>query len=428
MDAPATLPPTLADAAPPAARAPSSRDRRDGARAAGNGDAPGFPQVLAEQRRAGAPAAGNTAAPARDPRRGPRRADDCAPAEAADAAQGLARQALEIALGVAAQQGGGNAGAAAAKGPDPGAQAVSTREAAPHPAAGRQARTLAAEQPARDAAGRDDTAAVPQAADKTVRLAEADAPDALASAFGHAAAPRESGPPMARGALAGDTGPVSRTANGTRPGAPVIDRAGHAASSARDAPDTDDGPAQPPAAQAAAPAPHATGAIAAAQPVATASALPAAADPPPTAAGIATPLREPGWDADLGRQLVWLSRSADGGRHTAELRLDPPDLGPLRVTLQISDGIAQAAFVSPHAAVRQAVESAMPQLQQALSQAGISLGQASVSDQGARQDPGRPQGGGQRRPGPVAGGPEAAGDAAPAAAPARADALVDTFA
>jgi len=143
---------------------------------------------------------------------------------------------------------------------------------------------------------------------------------------------------------------------------------------------------------------------------------------------VATPLHQPQWGADLGRQLVALGQSADGQRHTAELRLDPPDLGPLRVSLQISDGIAQASFVSPHAAVRHAIESAMPQLQQSLAQAGISLGQASVGDQRSRQDWGQPQGGQRNRAESNDGDFAIARTGEAPAARAATNALVDTFA
>jgi flagellar hook-length control protein FliK len=99
---------------------------------------------------------------------------------------------------------------------------------------------------------------------------------------------------------------------------------------------------------------------------------------------VATPVGHAQWGDDLGRQMVVMSNNLQQNTHTAELRLDPPDLGPLRVTITLNEGVAQASFVSSHAAVRQAVESALPQLQQALSQAGISLGHTSVGDQGAQ--------------------------------------------
>ncbi|MBO1111086.1 flagellar hook-length control protein FliK [Bordetella petrii] len=166
---------------------------------------------------------------------------------------------------------------------------------------------------------------------------------------------------------------------------------------------------------------------------APATSAPLLAPATPLALGVAVPVAAtPAWGADLGRQLVVLSHDAARGQQTAELRLDPPDLGPLRVTLSVNDGVATASFVSAHAAVRHAVEAALPQLQQALAQAGLSLGQASVGEHGSQsgfdmqQQQGRGQGQGQ--------GGGAQGEVAVALTPAasatatRGDSLVDTFA
>ena len=98
--------------------------------------------------------------------------------------------------------------------------------------------------------------------------------------------------------------------------------------------------------------------------------------------GIATPLHSPQWSTDFGRQFVSMVKGGHNMPHTAELRLDPPELGPLRISINISDNVAHAVFVSPHAAVRQTLEQSLPHLQQLLADAGISLGQTSVSDQG----------------------------------------------
>lgn len=152
----------------------------------------------------------------------------------------------------------------------------------------------------------------------------------------------------------------------------------------------------------------------------------------PLSLGVFTPVAAtPAWGADLGRQLVTLSHDAGQGRHTAELRLDPPDLGPLRVTLSVSDGVASASFVSAHAAVRHAVESALPQLQQALAQAGLSLGQASVGEHGSQPGFDMQQQSQQRGQGRDAMAASGDGPATTQTAPVtshRADGLVDTFA
>ncbi|AIY40291.1 Flagellar hook-length control protein FliK [Collimonas arenae] len=83
-----------------------------------------------------------------------------------------------------------------------------------------------------------------------------------------------------------------------------------------------------------------------------------------------------GWAPALGKQMVWLGNS---GHQSAELHLNPPDLGPLKVTLTINDNQAQAMFVSAHQSVRSALEAALPQLRSSLADSGINLGNTSVS-------------------------------------------------
>lgn len=81
------------------------------------------------------------------------------------------------------------------------------------------------------------------------------------------------------------------------------------------------------------------------------------------------------WAPALGQQLARMSTS---GNHTAELNLNPAGLGPLKMTLSMGDNQAQAMFVSAHESVRKAIEAALPQLRNSLSEQGITLGQTSV--------------------------------------------------
>ena len=87
------------------------------------------------------------------------------------------------------------------------------------------------------------------------------------------------------------------------------------------------------------------------------------------------------WAKALGQQVINLSTT---DRQVAELQLNPPGLGPLRVTLSMNDQQMQASFISAHSSVRAAVESALPQLRAVLAESGISLGQTSV---GAESQP-----------------------------------------
>ncbi|NYT26289.1 flagellar hook-length control protein FliK [Alcaligenaceae bacterium] len=149
---------------------------------------------------------------------------------------------------------------------------------------------------------------------------------------------------------------------------------------------------------------------------------------------IAAPLGSPQWPAEFGRRFIHIAQNGGGLGQVAELRLDPPELGPLRITINLNDNVAHAVFSSPHATVRQTVENALPQLQQMLEQAGISLGQANVNDQPqsgqAFQGEAR-SGNRQANASGGSGGPQAGG--APegrdgGARPADPNALVDTFA
>ncbi len=148
--------------------------------------------------------------------------------------------------------------------------------------------------------------------------------------------------------------------------------------------------------------------------------------------GTATPLSSPQWASDFGRQFVNIAQNSSNGIQIAELRLDPPELGPLRITINLSDNVAHASFVSPHAMVRQTVENALPQLQQLLAQAGISLGDTSVDDQsqaGQSSDGDTHKQTGSNRTGGSNGLlAEGATEASGTARRLSPDALVDTFA
>jgi flagellar hook-length control protein FliK len=166
--------------------------------------------------------------------------------------------------------------------------------------------------------------------------------------------------------------------------------------------------------------------------------LPAASGPAaqaPVQLAVPTPLGSPQWPQDFSRQVLSLTQSGAAAGHTVTMHVNPPELGPIHITLHLGDALAQASFVSPHANVRQALENALPHLEQQLAQAGLSLGQANVSDQqpGQQQFGQAPQGSASQDGSTFSldGGATVANSAAASAStprPAsRPDALVDTF-
>ncbi|GAA3540262.1 flagellar hook-length control protein FliK [Zobellella aerophila] len=100
-------------------------------------------------------------------------------------------------------------------------------------------------------------------------------------------------------------------------------------------------------------------------------------------ATLSAPVATPAWQRQLGQQLVGLALRPD---QSMELHLNPAELGPLQVSLKLVEQGAQAHFISAHAPVRQALEQAIPQLREALAEQGITLGEASIGEQGGKPD------------------------------------------
>lgn len=145
---------------------------------------------------------------------------------------------------------------------------------------------------------------------------------------------------------------------------------------------------------------------------------------------IAARVGTPGWDNQVGQKIVWMIA---GKEQSATLTLNPPDMGPMQVVLSVTNDHATVAFTAAQPEVRQALEDAMPKLRDMMSESGIALGNASVSDQSRDQQQAQAgsarQGGGSGRQGGNGNGGEA--EAAPAARPVRggeSQGLVDTFA
>lgn len=96
-------------------------------------------------------------------------------------------------------------------------------------------------------------------------------------------------------------------------------------------------------------------------------------------------LQQGNWEKPIGQQLLWMAQHQT---QQAEIRVDPPHLGPIEVHLSLNDDQAKVNFFSHDAAVREALENALPKLRDLFDSQGMQLNQASVSDQSlARQQP-----------------------------------------
>jgi hypothetical protein len=139
---------------------------------------------------------------------------------------------------------------------------------------------------------------------------------------------------------------------------------------------------------------------------------------------IGTPLQHAAWSNELGSRVVLMSGQQ---LQSARIQLSPAELGPITVNLVVDDGSADLTFHAHHVLTRDAIEQALPRLREMLNDNGLTLGNATVSDQGVQKD-------GSGRASREARGVESPGDATTGreesseAQPARVSrGLLDTF-
>jgi flagellar hook-length control protein FliK len=108
---------------------------------------------------------------------------------------------------------------------------------------------------------------------------------------------------------------------------------------------------------------------------AQASATPSPGEARTATTQVATPFGRPEWTSAMNERVTWLV----GQRvQSADIQINPPQLGPVEVRITIKDDQASLFFTSQHAAVREAIQAALPRLNEMLAQGGLSLGQTSV--------------------------------------------------
>ncbi|MBV1789341.1 flagellar hook-length control protein FliK [Marinobacterium sp. D7] len=92
-------------------------------------------------------------------------------------------------------------------------------------------------------------------------------------------------------------------------------------------------------------------------------------------------LQDPAWSRAMGQRAVMM---AQYGPKSAEIKLDPPELGAMQIRIRVSgQDQVSVSFSSPHPAVRDAIEQQMPRLREMFAEQGLELSQSSVSDHSA---------------------------------------------
>lgn len=95
-----------------------------------------------------------------------------------------------------------------------------------------------------------------------------------------------------------------------------------------------------------------------------------------------THINQPEWGNEFGKRIQFMMNN---NIQSAELRLDPPELGKISVKINMSSEQANVTFTSAHQNVREIIESTLPRLRELLAESGLQLGNTDVASQFQQQ-------------------------------------------
>lgn len=90
----------------------------------------------------------------------------------------------------------------------------------------------------------------------------------------------------------------------------------------------------------------------------------------------------PNWGKAMGEKIMWM---ANQQLSSADIRLDPPELGSLQVKISVQQDQATVTFVSPHPQVRELLDQQVNRLREMFAEQGLQLGQVNVADKREQQ-------------------------------------------
>lgn len=103
-------------------------------------------------------------------------------------------------------------------------------------------------------------------------------------------------------------------------------------------------------------------------------------------ASLPTPLDSPEFPQAMADRIgLWVAGAAQDGPMTAELRLNPAEMGPVHIRIELDGQTANVDFAAAALETRQAIEASLSHLSEALAEAGLSLSGGGVSDQPQQQ-------------------------------------------
>lgn len=105
-----------------------------------------------------------------------------------------------------------------------------------------------------------------------------------------------------------------------------------------------------------------------------------------TSATLAPAVNSPEFPQALADRVgMWVNAVGEDGTMSAELHLNPAEMGPISVKISLDGQSAQVDFAAANLETRRAIEASLPMLSASLDDAGFSLGGSGVSDQSPQQ-------------------------------------------
>ncbi|MDZ4263118.1 MAG: flagellar hook-length control protein FliK, partial [Pseudomonadota bacterium] len=98
--------------------------------------------------------------------------------------------------------------------------------------------------------------------------------------------------------------------------------------------------------------------------------------------GVPVTVGTPQWSQAVGDRVLWLAAQ---NVSAAEIRLDPPELGPMQVKVSITNDQASVTFTSHNPMVRDALDQQLNRLREMFSEQGLNLVNVDVSDKSFAQ-------------------------------------------
>lgn len=93
-------------------------------------------------------------------------------------------------------------------------------------------------------------------------------------------------------------------------------------------------------------------------------------------------MTRPDLSVNMKERMTLMMKS---GIQTADIRLDPAELGQMQVKMSVENDVTSVSFIVQNSQAKELLEKALPQLKEMLAEQGVEMGESSVSQQDQQQ-------------------------------------------